>query len=294
MLCSGAAYTCCMMTTTVSPLLDEGRAALKRGDKAAAKVLLTQLVEQDERSEDGWLWLSAAVDSPDDQRICLENVLQINPDNRIAQHGLTDLAPVPPVLDTSAPTAALTRPPEAPPDLVACGACGQQNHGARKFCTRCGASLMLFLQPAPGPAAVASTAATVVPPGPGRVPPPPRPPLPTMSAVPPPYNPPRPPVSDAMAYASEPAPQQGNAISKFFTFRTLISHTLIQIVYVLGLLFITFTGGLLLLNGNLTAGAGWLILGNIGWRVVCEWMILFYSMHQRLVGIERELQQHPQ
>ena len=73
---------------TTDDLLKQGIAALKDGRKAQARSLLTQVVEQDERNEMAWLWLSGAVDTDEDRRICLENVLAINPDNQAAQRGL--------------------------------------------------------------------------------------------------------------------------------------------------------------------------------------------------------------
>ncbi|NJK80916.1 MAG: hypothetical protein HC876_14310 [Chloroflexaceae bacterium] len=62
--------------------------ALLAGDQEYARNLLLQVVEADEQSEEGWLWLSGAVDSPDDQQIALENVLEINPANAYARRGL--------------------------------------------------------------------------------------------------------------------------------------------------------------------------------------------------------------
>jgi hypothetical protein len=72
-------------------LLNRGIAALKAGRKAEARGLLAQLVEQEPRHELGWLWLSGAVDTDADRRICLENVLAINPNNEIAKRGLPSL-----------------------------------------------------------------------------------------------------------------------------------------------------------------------------------------------------------
>lgn len=73
---------------TIDDLLKQGIAALNAGQKSEARSLLTQVVEQDERNEMGWLWLSGAVDTDEDRRVCLENVVAINPNNSIAQRGL--------------------------------------------------------------------------------------------------------------------------------------------------------------------------------------------------------------
>jgi hypothetical protein len=49
-------------------------------------------VEIDQYNEQAWLWLSAVVDSPEEQRTCLENVLAINPANERARQGLDILS----------------------------------------------------------------------------------------------------------------------------------------------------------------------------------------------------------
>src|SRR3954471_22500675 len=99
-------------TPDVHSLLEQGMDALRQGDKAQARDLLTTVLEMDDRNELAWLWLSGAVDSPAEQRICLENVLTINPGSTAARGGLAELdrvAPAPP----SPPS-----PPVEPPSLA--------------------------------------------------------------------------------------------------------------------------------------------------------------------------------
>ena len=55
-------------------LRDRGITALKAGRKKEAYRLLTQVVEQDERNEMAWLWLSGAVDTDKERRICLKKM----------------------------------------------------------------------------------------------------------------------------------------------------------------------------------------------------------------------------
>ena len=69
-------------------LLKQGIAALNAGRTAEARRLLVQVVQQDERNEMGWLWLSGAVDTDEGRCVCLENVLAINPGNEAAQRGI--------------------------------------------------------------------------------------------------------------------------------------------------------------------------------------------------------------
>ena len=76
---------------TTDDLLKQGIAALNQGRKAEARQLLMQVVQQDERNEMGWLWLSGAVDTDEERRICLENVLMINPNSGAARRGLSSL-----------------------------------------------------------------------------------------------------------------------------------------------------------------------------------------------------------
>jgi hypothetical protein len=77
-----------LMESQTEQLLKEGKAAAKRGDKVQARSLLTQVVESDPRSEEAWMWLSGVVSDPQEQQICLENVLVINPQNEQALKGL--------------------------------------------------------------------------------------------------------------------------------------------------------------------------------------------------------------
>ncbi|HET7079108.1 MAG TPA: hypothetical protein VFM49_16865 [Chloroflexia bacterium] len=106
----------------VHNLLHQAMDALTRGDKPLARDLLTTVLEMDDRNEQAWLWLSGAVDSPHEQRICLENVLTINPGSTAARQGLAYLEkqeaehPTPPPASNEAPAqAAPAAPPAAAP-----------------------------------------------------------------------------------------------------------------------------------------------------------------------------------
>lgn len=76
-------------------LLSAGIRAVKNRDLETGRALLMQVVERDEHNEQAWLWLSGAVESDEDRRICLENVLAINPNHAAAQRGLAKLGPAP-------------------------------------------------------------------------------------------------------------------------------------------------------------------------------------------------------
>jgi len=74
--------------STHDDLLQQGIAAARAGRRDEARTLLMQLVEVDERNEQAWLWLAGVITDPHDMRICLDNVLDLNPDNVQAQQGL--------------------------------------------------------------------------------------------------------------------------------------------------------------------------------------------------------------
>lgn len=74
--------------TEVNRLLQQGVVAVKAGKRQQARDLLLRVVEQDEKNVAGWLWLSAAVDSLEDQETCLTNVLAVDPHNQAATRGL--------------------------------------------------------------------------------------------------------------------------------------------------------------------------------------------------------------
>jgi len=98
------------MDQEIARLMAEGQAAARRGDRAMARTLLSQLVEQDPHNEEAWMWLSGVVSDASEQQICLENALVINPYNKQARRGLDFLL---------AKTGAPSRVPPAPPDASA-------------------------------------------------------------------------------------------------------------------------------------------------------------------------------
>ena len=82
--------------TEINQLLKTAIQAAKAGDREKANQLLMHIVEQDEKNETAWLWLSGTVKTKEDRQICLENVLTINPHNEIAKKGLKKLGVAPP------------------------------------------------------------------------------------------------------------------------------------------------------------------------------------------------------
>lgn len=62
--------------------------AIKAGDKDKARQLLDDILSDDPNNEQAWLWMTRVVDSVSEQRSCLENVLELNPDNQAAIQAL--------------------------------------------------------------------------------------------------------------------------------------------------------------------------------------------------------------
>ncbi len=97
------------MSANVDAMVREGINAYRAGNKDEARTLLYKAVEIDEQHEQAWLWLSAVVDSIEDQQTCLENVLTINPNNERARDGLRILnqraGSDQPVISSPSPTA---------------------------------------------------------------------------------------------------------------------------------------------------------------------------------------------
>jgi len=111
-------------TRQAAELVEEGIAALTSGRKAHARLLLEQALEADPRSEKGWLWLSGAVDTDEERRFCLRQVLSINEWNPAAQRGLRKLgpgfarSPIVPVTPAAIPEPLTTAKPELPTTTV--------------------------------------------------------------------------------------------------------------------------------------------------------------------------------
>ena len=71
--------------------LRAARTAIRCGNLATARRLLSEFVQAHPRNETAWLWLSAIVEDPIREQECLEQVLNINPANTIAWNHLVRL-----------------------------------------------------------------------------------------------------------------------------------------------------------------------------------------------------------
>lgn len=64
---------------------------IKADRRPEAVALLRDLIREDANFTDAWLWMSVAVDSPDQASICLDNVLRVNPNHQAAAGALYTL-----------------------------------------------------------------------------------------------------------------------------------------------------------------------------------------------------------
>ncbi|HVN16024.1 MAG TPA: tetratricopeptide repeat protein [Anaerolineales bacterium] len=69
-------------------LFQDAVAALREGNKARAKELLTLLLKDDQNNATYWIWMSAAVDSVKERTYCLQTALKLDPENVTAKRGL--------------------------------------------------------------------------------------------------------------------------------------------------------------------------------------------------------------
>jgi pSer/pThr/pTyr-binding forkhead associated (FHA) protein len=77
-----------MTSTSIETLLHQGIKLAKAGEKASAKAILGQVVRRDPKSVMGWLWLAGVVNTKEQQCYCLEQVLQLTPQNEVVKRVL--------------------------------------------------------------------------------------------------------------------------------------------------------------------------------------------------------------
>lgn len=77
-------------------MLKEAVEAVRQGDRARGRDLLTRLLKTDQNNASYWLWLSAVVDTAKERLYCLQTALKLDPDNASAKRGLVLLGGLPP------------------------------------------------------------------------------------------------------------------------------------------------------------------------------------------------------
>lgn len=70
--------------------------ALREGNKARARELLTGLLKTDQNNATYWVWMSATVDTAKERIYCLQTALKLDPENAAAKRGLILHGALPP------------------------------------------------------------------------------------------------------------------------------------------------------------------------------------------------------
>ena len=69
----------------MTTILEQAVAYIKAGNLENGKKLLIQVIQQNPRDENAWLWMSRCVTSVEQKRECFQRALNINPDNQIGR-----------------------------------------------------------------------------------------------------------------------------------------------------------------------------------------------------------------
>jgi len=78
----------------------------------------------------------------------------------------------------------------------------------------------------------------------------------------------------------------------------MITPTIIKVLYVLGIIALIIVGIVMIVEGansyygsnnEVLIGFGIIILGNLLWRIICEGIILMFSIHERLGSIDKKI-----
>jgi len=77
-------------------LFQDAVEALRAGDRARAKDLLTRLLKTDQNNATYWVWMSAAVETNKERVYCLQMALRIEPEHVAAKRGMLLLGAAPP------------------------------------------------------------------------------------------------------------------------------------------------------------------------------------------------------
>jgi hypothetical protein len=75
------------------PTLDDGQRAVEQGNLQQARLIFEAILQETPRSEEAWMGLAEVLTDSSDKRICYENVLKINKNNRAAREALRNLEP---------------------------------------------------------------------------------------------------------------------------------------------------------------------------------------------------------
>jgi tetratricopeptide (TPR) repeat protein len=80
-----------ILAAETTSTLTEAIAAIRTGDRARARELISRLLRADSQNAEYWIWMSSVVDLPRERIYCLESARKIDPTNRAALRGLAIL-----------------------------------------------------------------------------------------------------------------------------------------------------------------------------------------------------------
>ena len=69
-------------------MFEQAAAHIRAGDIDKGRQILIDILKQNPRDENGWLWMTRCVTETEQKRYCFEKVLRINPQNQYAIEGL--------------------------------------------------------------------------------------------------------------------------------------------------------------------------------------------------------------
>jgi hypothetical protein len=72
-------------------MLEQAVAHIRAGEVEKARPLLIEVLKQNPRDENAWLWMSRCVTEIEQKRYCFEKVLKLNPQNQYAIRSLSYL-----------------------------------------------------------------------------------------------------------------------------------------------------------------------------------------------------------
>src|SRR3970040_1372141 len=75
----------------IDDLLNQAVAYIKAGNTEKGKQILVDVLKQNPRDENAWLWMSRCVTDTEQKRYCFDRVLKINPSSENAKRGLAQL-----------------------------------------------------------------------------------------------------------------------------------------------------------------------------------------------------------
>lgn len=77
-----------MSTPDLDQLLKQAIVCVNAGQLKEGRALLEQVLQRNPKHDRAWVWLSGCVEDPRQRRICLQQALLANPNNKAAQDGM--------------------------------------------------------------------------------------------------------------------------------------------------------------------------------------------------------------